>query len=102
MTGPSSSPANATTLAQNLKLDLYDALVPISGDGITSELINGLAARPDALSALRTPISPIPGGSGNALSVNLFGMDRVEDPAFAALNAIKGASCGHLPRLRAG
>ncbi|KAK4703182.1 hypothetical protein P7C70_g3029, partial [Phenoliferia sp. Uapishka_3] len=100
-TGPSNTPTNARTLAQNLDLQLYDALVPISGDGITSELLNGLATRSDALLALQTPISPIPGGSGNALSVNIMGPVRVLDPGFAALNAIKarvmsikGSWCG--------
>jgi sphingosine kinase len=54
------------------------------------ELINGLASRPDALSALRMPIAPIPAGSGNALSVNIMGPEKVIDVAYAALNAIKG------------
>ncbi|KAL8277239.1 hypothetical protein RQP46_010308 [Phenoliferia psychrophenolica] len=89
LTGPSGTPTNATTLAKDLDLDLYDALVPISGDGITSELLNGLASRSDALLALQTPIAPIPAGSGNAVSINLFG-DRIDDPVYAALNAIKG------------
>ncbi|KAJ6588185.1 ATP-NAD kinase-like domain-containing protein [Mycena capillaripes] len=89
-TGPVSSPTNAANIARNIDLAAYDALVPISGDGIVNELINGLASRPDALSALRMPIAPIPAGSGNALSVNIMGPAKVLDLAYAALNAIKG------------
>ncbi|KAF7343327.1 DAGKc domain-containing protein [Mycena venus] len=89
-TGPVSSPTNAANIARNVDLSAYDALVPVSGDGIGNELINGLASRPDALSALRMPIAPIPAGSGNALSVNIMGPDKVTDVAYAALNAIKG------------
>ncbi|KAJ7151333.1 ATP-NAD kinase-like domain-containing protein [Mycena crocata] len=89
-TGPAFSPTNAATIARNVDLSAYDALVPVSGDGIVNELINGLASRPDAASALRIPIAPIPAGSGNALSVNIMGPVKVLDVAYAALNAIKG------------
>ncbi|KAJ7868490.1 ATP-NAD kinase-like domain-containing protein [Mycena leptocephala] len=65
-TGPASSPTNAANIARNVDLAAYDALVPVSGDGIVNELINGLASRPDARTALRVPIAPIPAGSGNA------------------------------------
>ncbi|KAK7042543.1 DAGKc domain-containing protein [Favolaschia claudopus] len=89
-TGPVSSPTNATNIARNVDLAAYDALVPVSGDGIVNELINGLASRPDALNALRIPIAPIPAGSGNALSVNIMGPAKVLDVAYGTLNAIKG------------
>ncbi|KAJ7172102.1 ATP-NAD kinase-like domain-containing protein, partial [Mycena filopes] len=89
-TGPVSSPTNATEIARNVNLATYDALVPISGDGIVNELLNGLASRPDALTALRMPIAPIPAGSGNAISVNIMGPEKVLDVAYATLNAIKG------------
>ncbi|KAJ7201132.1 ATP-NAD kinase-like domain-containing protein [Mycena pura] len=89
-TGPVSSPTNAAAIAAGVNLAAYDALVPVSGDGIVNELINGLASRPDARAALRMPIAPIPAGSGNALSVNVMGPEKVLDVAYAALNAIKG------------
>ncbi|KAJ6491464.1 ATP-NAD kinase-like domain-containing protein [Mycena vulgaris] len=89
-TGPVLSPTNAAAIARNVDLTAYDALVPVSGDGIVNELINGLASRPDAVTALRMPIAPIPAGSGNALSVNIMGPVKVLDVAYAALNAIKG------------
>ncbi|KAJ7030638.1 ATP-NAD kinase-like domain-containing protein [Mycena alexandri] len=89
-TGPASSPTNAVEIARNVDLTAYDALVPISGDGIVNELLNGLASRPDALTALRMPVAPIPAGSGNAISVNIMGPEKVLDVAYATLNAIKG------------
>lgn len=78
------------SIAQTIALDSQDVLVCVSGDGIIHELLNGLASRPDALAALRIPISPIPAGSGNALSVNLNGPAKATDYAWAALAAIKG------------
>nr|GAT52771.1 predicted protein [Mycena chlorophos] len=89
-TGPINSPTNAATVAHNLDVLQYDALVPLSGDGIVSELLNGLATRPDARTALQIPIAPIPAGSGNALAVNLLGPENVVDVGLATLNAIKG------------
>ncbi|KAJ7291061.1 ATP-NAD kinase-like domain-containing protein [Mycena rebaudengoi] len=78
-TGPISSPTNATAIARNVDLLAYDAIVSVSGDGIANELLNGLASRPDALSALRIPIAPIAAGSGNALAVNVMGPEKVLD-----------------------
>lgn len=90
-TGPASSPQNARNLGRSHKYEAFDALVPVSGDGITHELLNGLASRPDALKALRsTVIAPIPAGSGNALQINLEGPKRANDCAWAALAVIKG------------
>lgn len=65
-------------------------LVPIAGDGVIHETLNGFASRVDALEALLLPISPIPAGSGNALAVNLFGPKSISDLGLAALNVIKG------------
>ncbi|KAI5479863.1 hypothetical protein MNV49_002421 [Pseudohyphozyma bogoriensis] len=90
-TGPINSPLNARNIARNLDLKAQDAVVALSGDGIIHELINGFAERPDALAALRTPLIPIPTGSGNALSVNLLGRERATDFAWAALAAVKGS-----------
>jgi len=91
-TGPLNSPANARAIATGLDLAAFDALVPLGGDGIPSELWNGLAVRPDAARALEMPISPVGCGSGNALAVNLLGPDRVGSWAWAALAAVKGQS----------
>lgn len=63
-----------------------------SGDGLVYEVLNGLAARKDAKKALRIPIAPIPTGSANALSINLFGVDDTFNIPLACLNLIKGES----------
>lgn len=89
-TGPAGSAANAFELAAALDLARYDALVPVAGDGVVHELLNGLASRPDALEALRLPIAPIAGGSGNALCVNLMGPVHAFDYSLAALSVVKG------------
>lgn len=89
-TGPSDSDKNATTIAQSLDLSSVDVVVCVSGDGIIHEFLNGLASRPDALKALRTPICPVAAGSGNALAVNLFGPEKCLDYAYNALVVVKG------------
>ncbi|KAG9100741.1 sphinganine kinase lcb4 [Ceratobasidium sp. 370] len=80
---------HATELAESFSLD-YDALLTVSGDGLIFEVMNGFRKRPDAAKAFALPICPIPAGSGNALSINLFGAKEGFDVALAALNAIKG------------
>ncbi|KAG9119579.1 sphinganine kinase lcb4 [Ceratobasidium sp. 392] len=80
---------HATELSQTFALD-YDALLTVSGDGLVFEVMNGFRKRPDAAKAFALPICPIPAGSGNALSVNLFGVKEGFDVALASLNAIKG------------
>ncbi|KAK0552623.1 sphinganine kinase lcb4 [Tilletia horrida] len=72
------------------KLDAFDAIVTVSGDGMVHEVINALAARRDARTAIRIPIAPIPAGSGNASSVNLLGPKNGFSLALAGLNVIKG------------
>ncbi|KAG8750651.1 sphinganine kinase lcb4 [Ceratobasidium sp. 428] len=80
---------HGTELAQTFALD-YDALLTVSGDGLVFEVMNGFLKRPDAAKAFALPICPIPAGSGNALSVNLFGVKEGFDVALASLNAVKG------------
>ncbi|KAG8708865.1 sphinganine kinase lcb4 [Ceratobasidium sp. 394] len=80
---------HAIELAESFPLD-YDALLTVSGDGLIFEVMNGFRKRSDAAEAFALPICPIPAGSGNALSINLFGVKEGFDVALAALNAIKG------------
>jgi sphingosine kinase len=61
-----------------------------SGDGIVYEILNGLAARPDARAALHMPIAPIPTGSACSLCINLFGVADTFNIELACLNVIKG------------
>lgn len=81
---------HAYEIAKALPLDRFDALLFVSGDGLAHEVLNGFAQRPDAASALRIPICPIPAGSGNGLCVNLLGPEQGFNLALACLNAIKG------------
>ena len=54
----------AITIAQNLILNHYDAILCIGGDGIVHEIINGLANRTDGMDALNSMcIATIPAGT---------------------------------------
>lgn len=78
----------AIDIAEGLDIDKYDAVVACSGDGTPHEIFNGLAKRPDARVALaRVPVCQLPCGSGNALSINLYGSYH---PSVATLSFIKG------------
>jgi len=95
---PSCSPCSADTkyvghaseIASEVSLDEYDVVVSVSGDGTLHELINGFAKHKEPMRALRMPLTPIPAGSGNAMSLNLLGSKDGQDVAAATLNAIKG------------
>lgn len=78
----------ATDLVEKCDIDRYDTIMACSGDGTPHEIFNGLAKRPDAKKAMATvAVSHIPCGSGNALSLNLYGTHRA---ALAALAIVKG------------
>lgn len=78
-------------IAESFSLDdKYDAIVCVSGDGMLHEVLNGLAKRKDAESALQIPLVPIPAGSGNAVALNLLYIEQGFNLALASLNAIKG------------
>ncbi|KAJ8455326.1 hypothetical protein ONZ51_g12506 [Trametes cubensis] len=89
----------AQDIAAELPLDRYDAVVVMSGDGLIHEVFNGYAAHAQPAKAFSIPVAPIPSGSGNALAINLLGIDvrifssfgyDAQDLAVAALNVIKG------------
>ena len=61
-------------MVRDLPVDDYDAIITMSGDGLIHEVLNGLSKNSNPLTALRTPIAPIPTGSGNGLSLNLLGL----------------------------
>lgn len=77
-------------IARNLKVEDYDAIGVVSGDGLLHEILNGFATRSDAGKALALPLVPIPAGSGNAMSINLLGPQQGFSLALACLNIIKG------------
>jgi len=53
----------------------FDVVACVSGDGLIHEILNGFADHEHPTKALDIPIGPIPTGSGNGLSLNLFGLD---------------------------
>jgi sphingosine kinase len=67
---------HAVSLTQSLPLDVFDALVAVSGDGLLYECINGLATHTiSPKRALKIPLAPIPTGSANGTSINVLGVD---------------------------
>ncbi|KAJ7632665.1 ATP-NAD kinase-like domain-containing protein [Roridomyces roridus] len=97
---------HAYEIAKSTSLD-YDAMVIVSGDGLIHEVLNGFAHHEQPIKAFRIPLAPIPTGTGNALSLNLLGMDERPflqtkmqkeltgmqdgfDVSAAALNVVKG------------
>lgn len=66
---------HAWEIARDLPLGKYDVVATVSGDGIIHEILNGFAEHKEPIRALRTPLCPIPGGSGNAISLNLLGLE---------------------------
>jgi diacylglycerol kinase family enzyme len=65
---------------------IYDAIVPIGGDGMIYEVINGLAKRSEGQICLKKiPISPLPGGSANGLVKSLL-FESGED--YSIINAV--------------
>lgn len=65
---------HAIEIVKSIPLDKYDAIITVSGDGLVHEVLNGLAAHENPMQALKIPIAPIPTGSGNALALNLLGL----------------------------
>ena len=57
---------------------VYDAIITVSGDGLVHEVLNGFAHHAEPMKAFATPVAPIPTGSGNALSINLLGIEVSE------------------------
>lgn len=79
----------AIKLCEELDVSAFDVVIPCSGDGLPYEVFNGLGKRPDARKALsELAVAPIPCGSGNGISCNLFGAPPY--PSLAALGIIKG------------
>ncbi|KAI0322219.1 ATP-NAD kinase-like domain-containing protein [Amylostereum chailletii] len=81
---------HAMKIGKELPVDEYDAVLCVSGDGIIYELYNGMLEHSTPMKALRTPIVPIPAGSGNGMSLNLHGLKDGQDVGIATLAAIKG------------
>ncbi|XP_019852648.1 PREDICTED: sphingosine kinase 2-like isoform X2 [Amphimedon queenslandica] len=82
---------HAKEFVETFDLTSITGIVLASGDGIVYEVINGLMARPDWETAIKTPIGLIPTGSGNALvSSLLYEADEekavIENAVFQIIN----------------
>ncbi|TIA72521.1 hypothetical protein E3P92_02180 [Wallemia ichthyophaga] len=80
---------HAFDIAKALELE-YDAVVCVSGDGILHEVLNGFLHHQTPSEAFKMPLCPVPGGSGNGISVCVLGAEDGLDLSIAALNAAKG------------
>lgn len=86
---------HARDIGRDADLAQFDALICVGGDGTVHELVNGIAARADAATVLRTPLVPVPSGSGNGLFVSIFGTAQGFSAPLACLAAIKGDAVAH-------
>ncbi|XP_069551906.1 sphingosine kinase 2 [Brachyistius frenatus] len=59
---------HARELIREISLPEWDGIIIVSGDGLLHEVINGMMERPDWEQAIKTPVSILPCGSGNALA----------------------------------
>ena len=63
---------HAKDVIKHADLNLFSAIVSVSGDGLVHEIYSGLYERPDWDSACRIPVGLLPGGSGCALNCSLL------------------------------
>lgn len=88
--------AHATELLMDVPLNQYDCIVAVGGDGLLSEILQGLMSRKDWQVAILQPLGIIPGGSGNGLSASL--LSRAGE-RFEALNAGYSLAKGQVQEL---
>eukprot|EP01105_Mastigella_eilhardi_P003458 TRINITY_DN1443_c0_g1_i1.p1 TRINITY_DN1443_c0_g1~~TRINITY_DN1443_c0_g1_i1.p1 ORF type:complete len:731 (-),score=128.47 TRINITY_DN1443_c0_g1_i1:98-2209(-) len=71
---PTAGPGHAFHHVRGMPPGVYSAVIAVGGDGLVSELINGIMQRPDYNTTVTsTAIGVIPGGTGNALAMTLYG-----------------------------
>jgi len=58
----------------------YDAIVTLSGDGLTHEILNGFAEHENPRAVFAIPFAPVPTGSGNGCCISLLGLEVTADP----------------------
>lgn len=82
---------HATSFISSANLAEFEQIVCVGGDGIISEVVNGLMKRKDWKEACGIPISAIPAGSGNGVAKSLSSSSSSPaDPVTAAFTAVKG------------
>ncbi|KAG6553893.1 hypothetical protein Mapa_004810 [Marchantia paleacea] len=63
---------HAKELAKSVELSEYDGIVCVSGDGVLTEVVNGLLERADWEQAIQMPLGIIPAGTGNGMAKSLL------------------------------
>ncbi|KAG1704781.1 hypothetical protein DVH05_004809 [Phytophthora capsici] len=87
---------HATELLAEVPLNKFDCIVAVGGDGLLSEMLQGLLNRKDWQQASLQPLGIIPGGSGNGLSASL--LSRAGE-RFEAINAAYSLAKGQVQEL---
>ncbi|KAF1325101.1 Sphingosine kinase, partial [Globisporangium splendens] len=87
---------HATEIVATTPLDKYDCIVSAGGDGLLSEIVQGIMKRPDWKQAIQQPLGIIPGGSGNGLSVSLLHRSGERLDALNAAYALAKGSASEL------
>ncbi|KDO28210.1 hypothetical protein SPRG_06259 [Saprolegnia parasitica CBS 223.65] len=83
---------HATEIGRTLDLTAFDFVVCVGGDGLASEVVQGLMRRLDWHDAIRFPFGLIPGGSGNGLTQSLTKLlGEAFEPENCAYLIVKGA-----------
>jgi len=78
----SKTPGESVTLASNLKIEDFDGILAVGGDGTLFEIINGLLKnRQD----IKIPVGQIPVGTGNSFIKDL-GISNLEDSIKAIIS----------------
>ncbi|KAL3661273.1 hypothetical protein V7S43_013881 [Phytophthora oleae] len=88
--------AHATEILAEVPLNKYDCIVAVGGDGLLSEMLQGLMNRKDWQQASLQPLGIIPGGSGNGLSASLLAR---AGERFEAINAAYSLAKGQVQEL---
>ncbi|KAL2652375.1 hypothetical protein R1flu_020503 [Riccia fluitans] len=82
---------HAKELAKSIVLSEYDGVVCVSGDGVLTEVLNGLLERPDWEQAIKMPLGIIPAGTGNGMAKSLLEAgNEYYNQANAAFSVIRG------------
>uniref|UniRef100_K3WTL0 DAGKc domain-containing protein n=1 Tax=Globisporangium ultimum (strain ATCC 200006 / CBS 805.95 / DAOM BR144) TaxID=431595 RepID=K3WTL0_GLOUD len=87
---------HAAEIVANVPLDKYDCIVSVGGDGLLSEIVQGIMKRSDWKQAIQQPLGVIPGGSGNGLSASLLHRSGERLDALNAAYALAKGSASEL------
>ncbi|TYZ60516.1 hypothetical protein PybrP1_009294 [[Pythium] brassicae (nom. inval.)] len=84
---------HASEIVASAPLNAYDCIVAVGGDGLLSEIVQGIMQRPDWEQAIQQPLGIVPGGSGNGLAASLlYRSGEAMEPLSAAFALVKGSA----------